>query len=131
MRKVVFAFVICLSVVLGACKHTVVTEYTIGCLSTQMGSIEGSNWDGITNYFNENVEYNKIVSFEGNSVSENDTQAKQFFEKQMEKVDQEYVCSMLNEPDYIIYGIKTINADGTYRTIAATKFTASGAEPVQ
>jgi len=128
MKKIVFVVVVCLSVVLCACKQEpVITKYTIGCLEFQRGSAEGSNWKAIENYFAENVDFNKRVEFEGASLSENDAQARNYYNEQIAKIDQEQVCSMLKEPDYYVYGIATVNADGTYRYIAAMKFTASGA----
>ena len=124
MKKIVFVVVVFLSVVLCACKQEpVITKYTIGCLE-YYGS---SNWETIQNYLAGRVDLNKVVEFEGASLSENDAQAKNYYKEQLAKIDQEQVCSMLKEPDYYVYGIKTVNADGTYRYIAATKFTASGA----
>lgn len=128
MKKIVFAVVVCLSLVLTACKHEpVVTKYTIGCLAYQYGSVEGSDWQAIEQYFKENVDFNKNVEFESASLSENDAQARKYYQGQMAKIDVEHVCSMLKEPDFYVYGIETVNADGTYRIVAATKFTASGA----
>lgn len=128
MKKVVFAVVVCLSVVLCACKQEpMITKYTIGCLAYQTGSAEGSNWKAIENYLDETVDFNKRVEFEGASLSENDAQARNYFQEQMAKIDIAHVSSMLKSPDYYVYGIATVNADGTYRYIAATKFTASGA----
>jgi len=128
MKKIVFAVVVCLSLVLTACKHEpVVTKYTIGCLANQYGAAEASDWQALVNYFEEKVDLNKIVEFESASLSENDAQAKNYYKEQMAKIDTAYVCSMLKEPDFYVYGIETVNADGTYRIVAATKFTASGA----
>ncbi len=128
MKKIVFAVVVCLSLVLGACKQDpVVTKYTIGCLAYQYGSVEGSDWQAIEKYFKENVDFNGNVEFESASLSENDAQARSYYQEQMAKIDVAYVCSMLKEPDFYVYGIATVNADGTYRTVAGTKFTASGA----
>lgn len=128
MKKVVFAVVVCLSLILGACKHeTVTTKYTIGCLGYQYGSMEESDWKAIENYFSENVDFNKNVEFEGESLAENDVQAKNYYNEQIAKIDPEYVSSMLKGSDFYVYGISTLNADGSYRNIAAMKFTAGGA----
>lgn len=124
MKKIVFVIVVCLSVVLCACKQEpVITKYTIGCFE-YYGS---SNWNEIQNYLAGKVDFNKIVEFEGASLSQNDAQARNYYNEQIAKIDKEHVCSMLKESDYYVYGIKTVNADSTYRYIAATKFTASGA----
>lgn len=130
MRKIIFAAIICLSVVLGACKHNVTTQYTIGCLGYQYGSIEGSDWQTLENYFKTNVEFNKVVSFEGKSLAENDKQAREFFDEQMTKIDQAYVCTLLGGTDYYIYGIATLNAGGDYRYVKAMKFQPDGATEV-
>lgn len=128
MKKVVFAVVVCLSLVLGACKHeTVTTKYTIGCLGYQYGSLEEPNWQAIESYFSENVDFNKIVEFEGESLAENDVQAKNYYNEQIAKIDQAYVCSLLEGSDFYIYGIATMGADSSYRNVAAMKFTTSGA----
>jgi hypothetical protein len=131
MRKVVYAFVVCLTLVLGACKNKVTTDYTIGCLGYQIGSLEGSDWTAIENYFKSTVEFNKIVSFESNSLSQNDALARDYFDTEMAKVDQEYVCSLLKESDYYVYGIATLNAGGEYRIVKAVKFMNSGTSPYE
>jgi hypothetical protein len=131
MRKFVFAAIICLSVVLGACKHNVTTEYTIGCLGYQYGSVEGSDWQDLEDYFKTHVEFNKVVTFEGNSLAENDKQARELYDEQMSKIDAEYVCTLLNGTDYYIYGIATLNAGGDYRYVKAMKFEAQGAEELK
>lgn len=130
MKKIVFVAIVCLSVVLGACHHNVTTQYTIGCLGFQHGTIEGSQWQTVEDYFKSNVEYNKLVSFEGTSLAENDKQARQFYDKQMEKIDKDYVCSLLSGSDYFIYGIATLNASGTYRFVKAMKFASDGATEI-
>jgi len=130
MKKVVFIAIVCLSVVLGACKHVVTTEYTIGCLSFTAASLEGSEWQTIESYFQSNVEYNKLVSFDGNSLAENDAQARQLYNEQIQKIDADSVCSLLIGADDYTYGIATKNASGNYRIIKAMKFTANGATEV-
>lgn len=127
MRKIVFAAIICLSVVLGACDQKVTTQYTIGCLGYQSGSLEGSDWQVLENYFKSNVEFNKVVTFEGKSLAENDKQARDFYDEQMAKIDTAYVCTLLGGTDYYIYGIATLNAGGDYRYIKAMKFQSDGA----
>lgn len=127
MKKIVFAVVVCLSLVLGACKQEpVVTKYTIGCMAYQYGSVEGSDWQAIEKYFKENVCFNESVEFESASLSENDAQARNYFQEQMAKIDIPYLSSLLKDPDFFVYGIATVNADGSYRTVASAKFTASG-----
>ena len=131
MKKIIFAAIVCLSVVLGACKHNnVTTQYTIGCLGYQYGSVEGSDWQILENYFKTNVEFNKVVSFEGKSLADNDKQAREFFDEQMAKIDPAYVCTLLGGTDYYIYGIATLNAGGDYRYIKAMKFQPDGAVDV-
>ena len=132
MRKIVFVAIVCLSVVLGACKHSVTTQYTIGCLGYQYGNLNpnGSDWTEHESYLKSNVKYNQLVSFEGNSLSENDKQARQLFNEQWAKIDTAYVCGLLFGSDYFIYGIATLNAGGDYRRIEAKKFTHNGVEDV-
>ena len=48
MKKVLFAIVVCLSMVLTGCKDkTISTTYTIGCLEYQYGSVQGSEWNAL------------------------------------------------------------------------------------
>ena len=112
MRKIVFVAIVCLSVVLGACKHSVTTQYTIGCLGYQYGNLNpnGSDWAELESYFKSNV--------------------KQLFNEQWAKIDTAYVCGLLFGSDYFIYGIATLNAGGDYRRIEAKKFTHNGVEDV-
>lgn len=126
MRKIVFAAIVCLSVVLGACNQKVTTQYTIGCVGYQSGSLEGSDWQAVEDYFKTNVEFNKVVSFEGRSLAETDKQARDFYDGQIAKVDTAYVCTLLGGTDYYIYGIATLNAGGNYRYVKAMKFQSSG-----
>jgi predicted aldo/keto reductase-like oxidoreductase len=130
MKKIVFAAIIFLSVVLGACKHNVSTQYTIGCLGYQYGTVEESDWQALEDYFKTHVEFNKVVTFEGNSLAENDKQARELFDEQMAKIDADYVCTLLGGTDYYIYGIATLNAGGDYRYVKAMKFAPDGATEV-
>lgn len=130
MKKVVFAVVVCLSLMLSACKHKVETTYTIGCLGFQYTNIEDSDWQAIDEYLKANVDYNKQVTFEGVSLSENDAQARSYFYEQESKLDEEYICSKLKGMDFYIYGIATLNADGSYRNVAGKKFTAIGSQDI-
>lgn len=133
MKKIVFAVVVCLSIVFAGCKDkTVSTTYTIGCLEYQNGSLEGSDWETLQSYFSSQVMYNKTVTFENKTLAENDNEAKQLFNAQVAKLDKDYVCSLITDPDYFVYGIAKKVEDGSYRYIGTIKFTASGAtEEVQ
>ena len=131
MKKIVFVTIAVLALCLGGCKEEkVTTQYTIGCLGYQFGSLEGSSWENIESYFNSQVDYNKIVEFEGKSSAENDAQAVKYFDEQMAKIDTAYVCSMFSGSDYFIYGIATLYASGNYRFVKALKFQEGGAVEV-
>jgi major membrane immunogen (membrane-anchored lipoprotein) len=128
MKKVVIAVVVCMSLLLGACKDKLVsTTYTIGCLGYQYGAVNPSDWQAIEDYMSSNVTYNKLVTFENKTVTENDAEASAYFDTQMAKVDTAYVCSLMEGNDYYIYGIATQNTDGSYRYIKAMKFSENGA----
>ena len=99
MKKIVVVAIACLSLVFGACKNNVTTQYTIGCLGYQYGSMEGSEWQAVEDYFKANVEYNTIVTFEGKSLAENDKQARDFYAEQMAKIDTAYVCTLISGTD--------------------------------
>lgn len=127
MKRIVFVAIAVAALCLGGCKEKNVTvQYTIGCLGYQYGSLETSNWENIESYFKSQVDYNKIVEFEGKSSSECDTQAKQYFDEQMVKIDTGYVCEQISGTDYFIYGIATLYASGNYRFVKAIKFQGSG-----
>ena len=130
MKKIVFVAIVCLSVMLGACHRNVTTQYTIGCLGYQHGTAEGSQWQAVEEHFRSNAEYNKIVEFEGTSLSENDRQARQYFDEQIVNIDKDYVCSLLVGSDFFIYGIATPNAGGDYRFVKAVKFSPDGATEI-
>lgn len=128
MKKVVIAVIVCMSLFLGACKDkTVSTTYTIGCLGFQFGA---SDWQAVQDYFSSNVAFNQLVTFENKTVTENDAEALAYFDKQMEKVDTAYVCTLLTGEDYYIYGIATLDQNNNYRYIKAIKFMKDGAEEV-
>ena len=113
----------------GGCRHeTFTTQYTIGCLGYQNGSLQGSDWEELESYFSSNVEYNTLVTFESKSLAENDAKAKQFLNEQLEKIDVAYVCSLLHSSDYFDYGIATLNAGGSYRNIKVVRFSENGAQ---
>jgi len=129
MKKVVFIAIVCLSVVLGACKHSITTQYTIGCLGYQYNTDGETDWSAVESYFQSQVAYNQIVTYENETLPENDAEALQFYNGQIAKLDTAYVCSMIKGTDYIIYGIATLDADGTsYRILKSLKFQASGVE---
>lgn len=127
MKKIVFVAIAVVALCLGGCKDKkITTQYTLGCLGYQYGSVEGSSWEDIESYFKSQVDYNKIVEFEGLSVAENDAQAIAYFDEQMAKIDTAYVCAMFSGSDYLIYGIATLYASGAYRFVKAIKFQKDG-----
>ena len=130
MKRKVYIAVACLALIFAACTEKVSTQYTIGCLGHQSGSVEASQWQELERYFADNVEYNKLVTFEGTSLAENDAQAKSLCNSQLAKIDTAYVCGLLKSSDYFIYGIATLNASGTYRFVKAMKFHSGGTEEV-
>lgn len=129
MKKAVIAVMVCMSFFLGACKDKMVsTTYTIGCLGYQYSAVNpSSDWQAIQDYMSSNVTFNKLVTYENKTVTENDAEASAYFDSQMAKVDTAYVCSLLEENDYYVYGIATQNADGSYRYVKAMKFSENGA----
>lgn len=131
MKKVVFAIIICTSLFLGACKEkTVTTKYSIGCLGFSANSADPSDWTTIENYFSSTVTFNTTVTFENTSEAQNDKEAKDLYNAQIKKLDSEYVCSLLKEPDFYIYGIYTLNPDGTHRILGALRFDHDGTSEV-
>lgn len=127
MKKIVFAIIIGIALIFGGCgKKTISTQYSIGCQGYQYGSVQGSDWDNLQNYFSSHVDYNKLVSFESPSLAENDAKARQHLDEQLKRIDAEYVCSLLNGDDYLDYGIATINAGGDYRYIKVVRFNEYG-----
>ena len=130
MKKIVFVAMTIIALCLGGCKDRVTTTYTIGCLGYQYGAVGETQWQALEDYFKSHVEYNKLVSFEGVSLAENDASARELFDEQMAKIDVPYVCTLVDGSDYFIYGIATLNASGTYRFVKATKFTKDGAMEV-
>jgi hypothetical protein len=132
MKKVIFAAVVCMSLILGGCKEEklISTKYSIGCLGFQYGSVEGSDWQAIEAYLKATVDFNKILVFEGHTQAENDAQAMARYEDQIDKLDNSLICSKLRDADYYIYGMYTNNADGSRRIMGAIKFTATGAEEI-
>lgn len=131
MKKIVLVFIVGASLLFGGCRHeTFTTQYTIGCLGYQYGSVQGSDWDELLSYFSTNVEYNKLVTFESTSLAENDAKAKQLLNEQHEKIDAAYVCSLLHSSDYFDYGIATLNASGSYRYIKVIRFSENGTQEV-
>ena len=71
--------------------------------------------------------YNTTVTFESSSESENDYKAKNLYNEQIKKLDTAYICSLLNEPDFFIYGIYTLSSDSSYRVLGAMRFDHNGA----
>lgn len=124
MKKIVLAAIVCMSVILGGCKEkNVSTKYSIGNLESYSSS---TDWATLENYLSSTVTYNKIVTFENTSLSLNDQEALQYYNDQLKKLDTTYICSLLKGPDYLVYGISTLNADGTYRRIGAIRFEKDG-----
>lgn len=129
MKKIVLFFIVGATLLFGGCRHeTFTTQYTIGCLGYQYGSAQGSDWDELLSYFSTNVEYNKLVTFESISLAANDAKAREYFDKQIQKVDTAYVCSLLHSTDYFDYGIATLNANGSYRNIKVIRFSENGTQ---
>ena len=127
MKKIVFVAILGVALLFGGCnKKLVTTQYTIGCLDYQYGSVEGSDWEELQSYFSSHVEYNKLITFESKTLAENDAKATQYFDEQVKKLDTAYVCSLMNASDYFEYGIATLNKDGGYRYLRLLRFTESG-----
>ncbi len=127
MKKIVFVAILGVALLFGGCnKKLVSTQYTIGCLGYQYGSVEGSDWEELQSYFSSHVEYNKLITFESKTLAENDAKATQYFDEQVKKLDTGYICSLLNDLDYFEYGIATLNIDGSYRYVRLVRFEESG-----
>ena len=133
MKKVVIAIIVCTSLFLVSCKEKPITTiYTIGCIGFQSGNIDPTDWTAVETYFSSQVAYNEKVQYEGKSQAENDAQALQYYNEQVSKLDTEYICSLIKGTDYLIYGIQTLNSDGTYRTLGAIQFQHEGtSEPTR
>ena len=130
MKKIAFIALAVVALCLGGCKDNVTTQYTIGCLEYQNASAQETDFQAIVDYFQTHVDYNNRVSFEGVSLAENDAQARKYFDEQMAKIDTAYVCSLFSGSDYLVYGIATMNASGTYRYVKAAKFMMGGVSDV-
>ena len=133
MKKVVIAIIVCSSLFLSSCKEKLITtKYTIGCIGYQSGSLDVTDWAAVESYMSSQVAYNKTVNFEGKSQSENDAQALQYYNAQIEKLDTAYVCSLIKGTDFLIYGIQTLNTDGSYKVIGAIQFQHDGtSDPIR
>ena len=130
MKKIALFAIVCATLLLGSCRHEIFEiDYSIGCVGFQYGSIQGSEeeWNMLLDYFETNVECNKIVTFEGKSLAEADAKARQFYDEQLKKIDTAYICSLLHYTDYYDYGITTKTTDGSNRNIKVTRFEESGA----
>lgn len=128
MKKIVFVVIVGVALLLTGCKKTITTQYTIGCLGYQLGSVQGSNWEELQSYFSSHVDYNKLITFESTSLAENDAKARQHFDEQIKKLDTAYVCTLLSSSDYFDYGIATLNANGSYRNIKVIRFSEKGTQ---
>ena len=128
MKKIVFVVIVGVALLLTGCKKTITTQYTIGCLGYQLGSVQGSNWEELQSYFSSHVDYNKLITFESTSLAENDAKARQHFDEQIKKLDTAYVCTLLSSSDYFDYGIATLNASGSYRNIKVIRFSEKGTQ---
>ncbi len=127
MKKIVFVVIVGVALLFVGCKKTITTQYTIGCLGYQYGSVQVSDMEGLQSYFSSHVEYNKLITFESTSLAENDAKARQYFDEQIKKIDTAYVCSLLNNSDYFDYGIATQTKHGEYQYIKVMRFEANGA----
>ena len=126
MKKIVFVVIVGVALLLTGCKKTITTQYTIGCLGYQLGSIQGTNWDELQSYFSSHVDYNKLITFESTSLAENDAKARQHFDEQIKKLDTAYVCTLLSSSDYFDYGIATQTKHGEYQYIKVMRFETNG-----
>lgn len=127
MKKVVIAIIVCTSLFMISCKDKTVTSlYTIGCIGYQSGNMDPTDWTAVESYFSSQVAYNEKVQYEGKSQAENDAQALQYYNEQLNKLDAEYVCSLIKGSDFFVYGIQTLNSDGSYRVIGAIQFQHNG-----
>ena len=128
MKKIALFAIVCATLLLGGCHHEIFeVDYSIGCIGFQYGSVQGSDWENLETYFENNVDYNKVVTFEGKSIAEADKKAKKYFNEQIEKIDAKYVCSLLHSTDYFDYGIKTPIASGGYRYVKVMRYEENGA----
>ena len=127
MKKIVFVVIVGVALLFVGCKKTITTQYTIGCLGYQYGSVQASDMEELQSYFSSHVEYNKLITFESTSLAENDAKARQYFDEQIKKIDTAYVCSLLNNSDYFDYGIATQTKHGEYQYIKVMRFEANGA----
>ena len=127
MKKIALFAIVCATMLFGGCRHETFTiDYAIGCVGYQYG-IQGTDWENLQSYFETNVEFNKIVTFEGKSLAEADAKARQYCDEQLKKIDTVYVCSLLHNTDYYDYGITTQTANGGDRKIKVMRFEESGA----
>lgn len=129
MKKIL---VICLSVtmlLLTGCKKDVTTYYTIGCINYS-ASDQNTDWDGLQNYMKRTVKYNSLLAFTSKSEQDNDLQAKDYFDEQLEKLNEDSVSHFFNNKDYMIYAIATTNADKTYNIVKGVKLSAEGIEVI-
>lgn len=123
MKKGIYLVILTISVLLFSCgKKEITTQYSIGCLGFSTSYLSDSQWQQLEDYLTSVASYNKVINFESKTISENDKKAADFFATQMESIDAGKVCSYIEEPDYFIYGIRTLNSDGSYRIIKAVKF---------
>jgi hypothetical protein len=129
MKKIVLVLIVGFAVIFGGCnKKLVSTQYTIGCRGYQYIPIQESEWNELQSYFINNVEYDKLVTFESISLAANDAKARQLLNEELEKIDTTYVCSLLHGSDYFDYGIATLNANGSYRNIKVIRFSENGTQ---
>lgn len=123
MKKGIYLVILTISILLFSCgKKEITTQYSIGCIGFSTSQLSDSQWQQLEDYLNSVVSYNKVINFESKSISENDKKAADYFATQMESIDAEKLCSYIVEPDYFIYGIRTLNSNGSYRIIKAVKF---------
>lgn len=121
MVKKIFLGILTVAFLLVSCKDkTITTQYSVGCLGFNTSAMSDSQWAALEDYLSKTVIYNKMVSYEGKDLSETDIQAVTMFYDQMKKIDTAYVCSLIQDPDNFIYGVRTLKADGTYRILKAT-----------
>ncbi len=125
MKRILTLCLIFTAVLLTGCKkETITTTYTIGCIGYNTSS--ASDWTGFEEYMSSVTTYNQLVSFINTSLAENDTEAAEFFNAEVAKVNTATACSFIGNEDYLVYGIARQAADGEITTIQSVTFTSNG-----
>ncbi len=130
MRKRLFLGILTLLLMFTACDDKkITTVYSTGCIGFTSSYTTESKWQDLDEYMDKTVDsYNKTITFESETISENDNKAASFVETQMTKVDKDKVSSFIKGNDTYIYGIRKANANGSYTVVKAYKFDKDGCE---